>query len=110
MKATIQGTLSFEEREAKKDKAYNDHERGLISDLKLFEILSYVYWQRQCFPVSRHEYRCHLSRAMKLSGESVLPDVLKKYPPPSGVLKIAPGCSDFYPHGLPKGLIFPGRR
>lgn len=93
--------MKYEERECLKLQAYNDYRLDSIYALEFFEKISLAWWHRQTCRVTLTKYRCHIVRAKLLNSEPTSTEILNKYPPSTGKLKIAAGMSDYCPNGLP---------
>lgn len=93
----------YAEREKRKHAAYHLLKScDSNSSLKLFEDISQEWWARVILKnrPSLEEYRRELVRSQVLLHESIATDILQKYPPATGLIKMIPGQTDYYPRGV----------
>lgn len=96
-----QGSHCYTEREDAKNSARADKRNfGDFTSLGKFEKVASEWWHRVHAKVSFQNYCQHLVRAQLLAGNDVPPDIIAKYPPAKGKVKIAPGGSDYHPRGI----------
>lgn len=90
----------LEERAARKDQAYSDLRKGIISSVEYFEAIGREWWNSQTDKVRGRidffEYLRHLARAHAGSGSFVTPEVRQAYPPPTGPVHIEPEGDEYH--------------
>jgi hypothetical protein len=101
---TPQGVIGFAERERIKAATREFYDPELQGwSYSHFKIISLMWWHRvRPASVSLFDYRRHLVRALQESGAKLDPAILWDWEPAKGKVKIHPGCSDYYPGGVPK--------
>lgn len=95
--AKYEEVISYEAREVLKQQAYTSYLKVQINELELFEKLSFAWWHRVSRRVDLDVFRRHLVRGQILNDDIPPQEILEKYPPATGKIKIAPGMSDYYP-------------
>lgn len=110
--ALPQGSLDFEAREEIKKIARSAFSEAGGKDgewdFELFREVSLAYWHRvKPGRVTLDEYRRHFARSRLDRGYKLSREVLREWPPATSKKRhIAPGCSDWYPRGIPSDMIF----
>jgi hypothetical protein len=100
-----QGALGYGQREAAKSVSYRARHAGAIDDIQHFEDISLMWWHRCRYKVKLEAYRRHLIRARLLAGELVNPEIVSRYPPTNGLVRILPKMSEWLGRGMPEREI-----